>query len=500
MIRIIKKKFNQIILIFFIYISIFGLKKFTSFNSNLINTSQNKISTETDVKIDNNNEFSMVLKKKKIIESPEIIDQPTFDTANYSNPDFFTDSNVDELSLNLNLVPISEKILFSGIPMPKSKPLPEINNYSKHISLSIKSKKNLKKILKEYCKDIHQQNLVYELVLPEIDFKVKDNLKLSFSDKNGYEILAELNIFKNNLHAVNARINDFGNFVSQYVIAPTERKITRHRITVYNSISASLQNLKIPKKIVENFINQFSFSIDFQRDINDGDMIEILYEANYTKNNTLVGEPKLLYSAMNLSNHKFELFNYKLQNGKVDFFDSAGKSIRKSIMRTPISGARLSSRFGMRKHPILGYSKMHRGVDFAARRGTPIMAAGDGRVTFAGRNGSYGKFLEIKHLNGFSTRYGHLHKFNNKIKKGKIVKQGDIIGFVGNTGRSTGPHLHYEVKHRNRIINPMTLKLPSRIEVVESEMPNFYANISLTRERLATTPISSSKRFVIKEN
>ena len=212
----------------------------------------------------------------------------------------------------------------------------------------------------------------------------------------------------------------------------------------------------------------------------------------------MVGKPELLYAAMNLNNHKIELFRYKLRLGQVDYFDPSGKSIRKSIMRTPISGARLSSRFGMRKHPILGYSKMHRGVDFAARRGTPIMAAGDGRITFAGRNGSYGKFLEIRHLNGFSTRYGHLHKFAKKIKKGTIVKQGETIGYVGNSGRSTGPHLHYEVKHKNRIINPMTLKLPSRMEVEEREMPNFYANISLTRERLATTPVIESNRFVNK--
>ena len=267
---------------------------------------------------------------------------------------------------------------------------------------------------------------------------------------------------------------------------------------MYNSISSSLQNTKIPKVIIDSFINQFSFSVDFQRDINDGDLLELLYEANFTKNNNLVGNPQLLYAAMNLNDQNIELFRYKLREGQVDYFDPKGKSIRKSIMRTPISGARLSSRFGMRKHPILGYSKMHRGVDFAARRGTPIMAAGDGRVTFAGRNGSYGKFLEIRHLNGFSTRYGHLHKFGKRIKKGTIVKQGETIGFVGNSGRSTGPHLHYEVKHKNRIINPMTLKLPSRMEISEKEMPNFYANISLTRERLATTPIINTNRFVIK--
>ena len=127
------------------------------------------------------------------------------------------------------------------------------------------------------------------------------------------------------------------------------------------------------------------------------------------------------------------------------------------------------------------------------------MSAGDGRVSFAGRNGSYGKFLEIRHLNGFSTRYGHLHKFAKGIKKGKIVKQGQIVGYVGNTGRSTGSHLHYEVKHKNRIINPMTLKLPSRIEVIDEEMPNFYANVSLMRERLSTTPISDKKSIFARE-
>ena len=146
----------------------------------------------------------------------------------------------------------------------------------------------------------------------------------------------------------------------------------------------------------------------------------------------------------------------------------------------------------MRKHPILGFSKMHKGVDFSAKRGTPIMAAGDGRVTFAGRNGSFGRFVEIKHLNNFSTRYAHLYKFSKDIKKGKIVKQGQIIGFVGTSGRSTGPHLHYEVKHKNRIINPMTLKLESSVNVDENEMPNFYANISLTRERFLSTSLQET--------
>ena len=222
------------------------------------------------------------------------------------------------------------------------------------------------------------------------------------------------------------------------------------------------------------------------------DIIEILYEGNFTNSNNLVGNPKLLYGLMLLTDHKFEMFRYKLSNGKIDYFDAYGKSIRKYLMRTPLKGARLSSKFGMRKHPILGYSKMHRGVDFSAKRGTPIMAAGDGRISFAGRNGSFGRFVEIKHLNNYSTRYAHLYKYAKGIKKGKIVKQGDIIGYVGTSGRSTGPHLHYEVQHKNRTINPMRLKLESSLNIDDIDMSNFYASISLTRERFLATRLQET--------
>ena len=200
-----------------------------------------------------------------------------------------------------------------------------------------------------------------------------------------------------------------------------------------------------------------------------------------------------MYGLVHLRDHKLELFRYKLQNGKIDYFDANGKSIRKHLMRTPVQGARLTSKFGVRKHPILGYSKMHRGVDFAAKRGTPIMAAGDGRISFAGRNGTFGRFIEIKHLNNFKTRYAHLYKFAKGIKKGRIVKQGDVIGYVGNSGRSTGPHLHYEVQHKNRTINPMKLRLQSSVNIEEIDRPNFYANVSLTRERFLSAKLQKSE-------
>ena len=191
--------------------------------------------------------------------------------------------------------------------------------------------------------------------------------------------------------------------------------------------------------------------------------------------------------------HKLELFKYTLNNGKTDYFDAYGKSIRKHLMRTPVQGARLSSKFGVRKHPILGYSRMHRGVDFAAKRGTPIMAAGDGRVVFAGRNGLLEDLSKLN-ISIISELDMHIYINLQRGQKGKVLKQGDIIGYVGTSGRSTGPHLHYEVKHKNRTINPIKLKLESTVNVEEIDMSNFYASISLTRERFLATEFKGTDK------
>ena len=500
MLRLLRKNLNFIILLVILKVSSSSLSDFIKTNDELklslleynYNNSQNVENITEDKKI-----LKLIKKPRDKVLIEVAPEKKEVKVANFRNPEFFSDYIVDDSLAQENLIPVFENVLFSGVPIPQSKPYPIKKNSTRFEVFSVKDLKNLDEILKERLKFIINYKDVENLITNEINFSKNNNLKLFYSkDSFDNEILSEISIFKNNLFEVNAIINEFDRFVSQYIAAKTERKISRYRIKVYNSINNSLRNLNIPKEITKSFINQFSFSIDFQRDISEGDIIEILYEANYVSDNELVGEPNLLYASLDLTkSQKIELFRYKMRSGKVDYFDSYGKSIRKSIMRTPINGARLSSRFGMRKHPILGYSKMHRGIDFAAKKGTPIMAAGDGRISFAGRNGSYGKFIEIRHLNGFSTRYGHLSKFAKKIRKGTVIKQGEIIGFVGNSGRSTGPHLHYEVKHKRRIINPMTLKLPSKVMVEEEEIPNFYANISLTRERLSNTPITNSTKF-----
>ena len=485
------KKINTLILIVFIYISVKNLMSFNdsdlkivqeldNYNSFLL---ENEFNSEeiTDSTINSDkSRFELVKKEENKKEDLNL--------AYYLDTEVATDIVIDEKNINLSLVPIFETMLFSGIPEPQFRPIPEKPEYVKSVILSLKNKKMLLKNLENYFPKNFSQ--IYENIKDYTDFSVEENITFHF-DKN--ENVVELKVFTKDFRHLNLRKNLNNNFISFYEDAPTTVKVVRNRLKVKNSVSKTLKSSKIPSNIAKEFLHQLSYTIDFQRDVKKGDIIDILYEANFTNNDKIAGEPSLLYGLMHLTDHKLELFKYKLSNGKTDYFDATGKSIRKHLMRTPVQGARLSSKFGVRKHPILGYSKMHRGVDFAAKRGTPIMAAGDGRVTFAGRNGSFGRFVEIKHLNNFKTRYAHLYKYAQGIKKGKVVKQGDIIGYVGTSGRSTGPHLHYEVKHKNRTINPIKLRLESTVNVEDQDMSNFYANISLTRERFLATEFEETE-------
>ena len=485
------KKINTLILIVFVYVSV---KNLLSFNDSEMEIVQQIDNYKTfllenqfnDEKID---EIPQGLEKNRLeLVKKEDNKKEDLNLAYYLDTEIASDIIIDEKNINLSLVPIYETMLFSGIPEPKFKPIPERPEYVKSIILSLKNRKMLQKNLENYLPNSSLET--YKELKDYIDFGIEENVTLHLDSNDD---VVEIKVFSKDFRHLNLRKNLNKKFISFFEDAPTTLKVVRNRLRVKNSVSKTLKSSEIPTNIAKEFLHQLSYTIDFQRDVKNGDIIDILYEANFTKNEKIVGEPALLYGLMNLTDHKLELFKYRLSNGKADYFDANGKSIRKHLMRTPVQGARLSSKFGVRKHPILGYSKMHRGVDFAAKRGTPIMAAGDGRVTFAGRNGSFGRFIEIKHLNNFKTRYAHLYKFSKGIKKGKVVKQGDIIGFVGTSGRSTGPHLHYEVKHKNRTINPIKLRLESTINVEEQDMSNFYANIALTRERFLATEFEETE-------
>ncbi len=228
--------------------------------------------------------------------------------------------------------------------------------------------------------------------------------------------------------------------------------------TISNNLYSSAVKVGMEPNVIVEFARIFGFEVDFQRDIRKGDEFEVMYERFSDDRNKVIKTGKILYAYLNVNNQKIKLYRFGKKNN-YDFYDEKGKSIRKALMKTPINGARLSSPFGNRKHPILGFTKHHNGTDFAAPTGTPVMASGNGTVIKAGWCGKGGNCVRIRHNSSYTTGYGHLSKF--ATKSGRRVRQGQIIGYVGNTGMSTGPHLHYTVSYNGKFINSQKLKLPS---------------------------------------
>jgi len=238
----------------------------------------------------------------------------------------------------------------------------------------------------------------------------------------------------------------------------------------------------VPAGVMAELVRAFSWDVDFQRDIRKNDGFEVMYERKIDEDGNVVHNGRIVFAALTLSGERKPIYLHTLKNGATDYFDEKGQSAKKALMRTPIDGARLSSSFGKRKHPILGYTKLHTGTDFAAPRGTPIYAAGDGSIDVAGWNGGYGKYVRIRHNSEYSTAYAHMKAIKRGIGKGKRVHQGDIIGYVGTTGRSTGPHLHYEIIRHGKKVNPMRVKMPSGKKLKGTELARFEA----TRDTLKT--------------
>jgi len=261
------------------------------------------------------------------------------------------------------------------------------------------------------------------------------------------------------------------------ILSKEETKASREMGSKEFIISSSLYSdgikAGIPLPILTQAIKLYSFDIDFQRDIKKNTKLEISFEKFYNSKSKKTKYGNIEYINLIIENKELEYFLFETDGGFYDYFNSDGKNVKKSLLKTPIDGARLSSNFGMRKHPILGYNKLHKGVDFAAKSGTPIYAGGNGVIEFAGNNGGYGKYIRIRHNNEYKTAYAHLSKFKKGISKGARVNQGNIIGFVGSTGNSTGPHLHYEIIYQTKQINPMTMKLPSGKILKGDELKQF---------------------------
>lgn len=264
-------------------------------------------------------------------------------------------------------------------------------------------------------------------------------------------------------------------FTASSIERPVTRRLVYRQGVINGSFFGAGKQAGVPHKHLARLVKGFSYDVDFQRDLKAGDRFEIAYEAFVNDEGEVAYSGEVVYGALILGSRRKEIYRYTPKSGRADFFNEKGESVRKALLRTPVDGARISSRFGMRKHPILGYSKMHKGIDFAASRGTPIFAAGDGTVAIAKWNGGYGRYIRIKHGRGYETAYAHMTRFAKGMRPGKQVRQGQVIGYVGTTGRSTGPHLHYEVLQGGKQINPLSVKLLPGEKLAGNDLKGFLS-------------------------
>ncbi len=319
--------------------------------------------------------------------------------------------------------------------------------------------------------------------------QIGQTLSLAFEPRGGGEPrLAEIALDVAPDRNVIVSRAENGAFESREIERPLIRSLRKTRGQIRNNLYDAAAQAGVPIDILTETLHIFSFDVDFQREIQSGDRFEVLYEITQSEGGAVVGNGPILYAALWVSGRKIELYRYEPENGPSDYLTSEGQSARKTLMRTPIQGGRLSSGYGMRRHPVLGYNKKHTGVDFAAPRGTPILAAGDGVIERIGRFGTYGKYVRIRHNGSYSTAYAHLSRYAKGMRNGKRVRQGQVIGYVGSTGRSTGPHLHYEVLKGGKQVNPMRLKLPTRQKLAGDELIAFQNQLIKIQVLLAETP------------
>ncbi len=271
--------------------------------------------------------------------------------------------------------------------------------------------------------------------------------------------------------------NDTGDFVASAV----EKALVEHNRLASGIIDSSLfdaaQEAGVPMPVVADLIKTFSFDVDFQRDIQDGDSFEVLYERMENEEGEFVKSGKVLFASLTLSGKTIPVYYFE-RDGEGEYFLPNGEAIRKSLLRTPVDGARITSGFGMRMHPVLGFSKMHKGIDFGAPTGTPIFAAGTGTIVEIGSKGAYGNYVRIRHSGEYQTAYAHMSKFAKGLKKGHKIRQGDVIGYVGTTGRSTGPHLHYEILVAGAQVNPAKVKTVASNKLSGKQLTAFQAQVA----------------------
>jgi murein DD-endopeptidase MepM/ murein hydrolase activator NlpD len=277
-------------------------------------------------------------------------------------------------------------------------------------------------------------------------------------------------------------------------IVKKQLEVHRHRAgaTIDSSLYLAGMQAGIPADIVIEMIRMFSYKVDFQRDLHPGDSFEVYYDYYYTPEGQPAKTGNISYARMRLGGKDVTLYRYQVDPDQpADYFDSKGQSAKGMLMKTPVDGARISSGFGARFHPVLGYTRMHKGVDFAVPTGTPVMAAGSGDISFMGWANGYGNFVVLNHGNGYATAYGHLSRFAPGMRKGGRVRQGQVFAFSGATGLATGPHLHYEIRINNSQVNPLTVKIAEGRLLNGKELREFLDQRLKTDAVIAGLPLET---------
>ena len=322
---------------------------------------------------------------------------------------------------------------------------------------------NFNSILRNYNiseKEIKKVNSSLIKVQNSNKLRIRQKIKFTIDQSKNKKIISLLYpVSKTKKIEITRNLKD-DSFASKEIVTNLSKRILVKEGRITHSLYKTAENLKIPINLIVEFARIYGFQVDFQRDIRKNDSFQIMYEVFEDENKKIFETGNIIFADLVLRDQSNTLYYFKEKKSE-GHYDVNGKSVKKALMKTPINGARLSSSFGMRKHPIDGFTKMHKGTDFAAPKGTPIMASGDGIIVRASWCGGGGNCIKIKHNTTYSTVYAHMSKFATGMRVGRRVKQGQVIGYVGSTGKSTGPHLHYEVIENGKKINSQTLKLPS---------------------------------------
>ncbi|CAO6124182.1 NlpD Membrane proteins related to metalloendopeptidases [Candidatus Pelagibacterales bacterium] len=352
----------------------------------------------------------------------------------------------------------------------------QFNSGATKVELKVRNGDSIQRILYDQKISPSEVNNVLNALRREYNFGALRNDQKVYlivkREKNG-NFVSRLTVNIDNITSVHVFLNKDNVYETKRVTKILTKKNHLIETTIDRGIYRTAKQSGIENNIVAQFARLYGFEVDFQRDLKKNDKIKIFYERYLDDDGVSQRTGNIIYSEITNVEKNIILYRYEYPNGTVAYFTPEGKSIEKSLMRTPINGAKLSSRYGFRIHPILGYNQMHQGTDFAAPIGTPVMASGAGTVEYSGWKGGYGKFISIRHSPVYQTNYAHLQDYAKGIRRGAKVQQGQVIGYLGSTGSSTGPHLHYEVVVNGRKENSQTLKLPSAAPL-EGNNKNFF--------------------------